>query len=172
MNTTAKNKPDQGFSLIELLIVVTVIGIVSAIAVPNLLKARQSANEASAVSTLRSIHSAQVTYRDGIGNGVYADLPTLNSSQLIDETVGVAPFTKGGYTFGVTAIAPSASLPARFDLISRPVTHVLDNTMGATGSKDFGATEQGAIYEKLDNTAVTFDAVTRLPTGGAVPLER
>lgn len=98
------NKNEKGFSLVELLVVVIIIAIVAAIAIPNLLASRRAANEASAVSSLRTIHSAQATYFATVPANppAYGSLVALNTAGLIDSALGAATSQKSGYNFAVT----------------------------------------------------------------------
>ena len=114
-------KHDRGFTLIELMIVIAIIAIIAAIAIPNLLDARKAANEASAIASLRAIHSAQNIYReqDKDGNGTLdfsASLSGLNDEGLLDAVLGGG--TKQGYLFtpnGATKFTWSAKCTPQED---------------------------------------------------------
>ncbi len=114
---------EKGFSLIELLIVVAIILIIAAIAIPNLLQSRQRANESSASGTLRTINTSEVTFQTtyGVGfaysvtrlGGPVGVVATCDSAQLIDNVVGCAapPCTKSGYLFDVAPATEGGAAP-------------------------------------------------------------
>src|SRR5258708_588422 len=158
-------KRQKGFSLIELLIVVAIILIIAAIAIPNLLRARMSANEASAVGSLRTINTAEVTYATTYPTIGFAALGNLGGSPtvcagptgatsagacLLDNVLTTAPFTKSGYVFTVTA---SGGPPA----VQYTATG-LPQIVGQSGQRGFCTDQSGVIrYNSAGTCDVTKD---------------
>ena len=153
-------RKQKGFSLIELLIVVAIILIIAAIAIPNLIRARMSANESSAVGSVRSINTAEISYNAAYpAQGFTANLsylggaapctPSTSSGCFIDSVLSAAnPATKSGYTFQVGAGACAAGTPQNCYAISANPA-----TANQTGVRSF------CSYE---------DAVVRYVTGGGI----
>ena len=155
-------KKQKGFSLIELLIVVSIILIIAAIAIPSLLRARINANEAAAVGSLRTINTSQVAYQTaypsegfapsllalGPPSGTGCSAPSSASACLIDSSLANAGTTpKSGYLYALTAPGPVPNM-----------TYVLGTAASAfnqSGVRSFCSMEDGVLRALTPTTQQT-----------------
>src|SRR5437899_7396921 len=129
-------KNNRGFSLLELLIVVAIILIIATIAIPSLLRSRQSAQESSAVAQLRTINTAEITYLSS-NQGSFGDAPSLITQGLLDSRFSGSV---SGYNFAVTvsgtdytaSATPTSTNAGRFGYYSTPIGRIHVGTVATS----------------------------------------
>ena len=166
-------KSSRGFSLIELLIVVAILLIIAAIAIPNLLRSRIAANQASAVGSLRTLNTAEITYATTYNTGYTSTLgdlgppaagtnPVATAAGLVDEVLagtaggaGSAATTsaKSGYQFTYAAGATDTS--GRINTYSITATPI---SVGTTGTNFYFTDQSGVIRQNSTAVAGSSDS--------------
>ena len=150
------NRRQKGFSLIELLIVVTIILIIAAIAIPNLVKSKMSANEAAAVETLRTLNTSVIMYSNtysgfphaisNLGPSTGSNTPNSAAADLIDSVL--ASGVKSGYRFEYVPVTTDpAGNVLSYTIAAAPVQP------GTTGQRYFFTDQTGTIRASASGTA-------------------
>jgi prepilin-type N-terminal cleavage/methylation domain-containing protein len=169
-------KNQDGFTLIDMLFVIALIGLVSTLAIPGLMRAKVAAHSASAIGTMRLVNSSQLSYAITCGLGFYApDFPTLTVKPPLANEAFLSPdlatgptFIKSGYNFSMAGTSQPGA-PATCNGLAMgaaaPGYAIVADDLSAlpTGGRFFGTNVDGVIYEHDTSLAAT------MPEGGPPP---
>jgi type IV pilus assembly protein PilA len=156
-------RKQKGFSLIELLIVVAIILIIAAIAIPNLLRSRMSASDSAAASTIRTLNTSEVTYLTAYPTFGYANTFTKlgpNAAGTCDQTAAclidnviaataTGPSIKGGYKYSIVAPAAVGTVIPDYGLSAEPVL------LNSTGTNVYCSTSDAVVRSQKDSIPPT-----------------
>jgi type IV pilus assembly protein PilA len=157
MKTQTRHQREAGFSLIELLIVVGIILIVAAIAIPNLMRARMSANESSATASIRTISTGEVSYAAAYPTVGFTSLASLGGASPCTPSTGTGCFiddslasgSKEGYTFSAAGGTPLNGVNMTYTSLGIP------SSLNMTGTRSFCSDETGVIFYAVNSTTCT-----------------
>jgi type IV pilus assembly protein PilA len=156
-----KHKEQKGFSLIELLIVVAIIGIVAAIAIPSMVKAQQAARETAAAANLKQLGNAEPQYQLTKGHGAYGSLQDLGTENFIDSDFAAGK--KEGYVFTADPVT-SDNGPPEYDATAKP----LSTGKFGTGNQSYGLNETNTLYEADGSVDIKGTPTDRRPANGNI----
>lgn len=174
-----RKRADAGFTLIDMLFVVALIGLLASMAIPGLMKARGAAQASSAIGTLRVVNSAELSFAITCGLGFYApDLQTLGvpppgggDAYLPDEMTTALTFIKSGYNFSLAGTS-LAGAPASCNGLgsgqASPGYAAVGDPLDPSTARFFGTNSDAVIYQHTATLSATMPESGGPPAGSPI----